>query len=31
MMFAGHLEHLRISGEAERRIAKDGSYLYLTG
>lgn len=25
-----HLEHLRIAGDAERRIEPDGSYLYLT-
>ena len=26
-----HLEHLRIAGEAERQVQKDGSYLYLGG
>jgi hypothetical protein len=24
-----HLEHLRIAGDAERRIEPDGQYLYL--
>jgi glyoxylase-like metal-dependent hydrolase (beta-lactamase superfamily II) len=25
-----HLEHLRLAGEAERRVEKDGSFLYVT-
>ena len=26
-----HLEHLRITGDAERRVDRNGTYLYLTG
>ena len=26
-----HLEHLRIAGSAERRIEREGTFLYVTG
>ena len=26
-----HLEHLRIAGAAERRIEREGTFLYVTG